>query len=558
VTKSTSTSRSDVDIVLRVLRRRRWPIVLCVLLASGAALGFSLLAQKQYTATATLLFHPSQPSDTLNNSSPPAVDISDRDAATNQQLVNLYSMSEATSAALLAQYPHLTPGTVRRDVIVSGEGTSNVVDISATTPTPQLSATIANTYARQFIAARLKAARTAYAEAQRLVQAQLRPTRSLSPPERRTLLTQSRQLRLLEVMQTGNAELAQRAAVPDTPSSPLTKRNTAIGFALGLILGFALALLLERLDRRIKDIDDLEATVKLPVLGVVSENSDLRTTRSNQPAGKLKMPRETEEFGLLRARIRYASVDREPGILVIVSAAPGDGKTTIARNLALAYASAGSSVLFVEADLRQPDAAGQLGIVRWPGISEVLIEGMPLADAVQTVEFEQDAGTTVKLDVLAAGRLLPPNPTQVIESQGMESLLLEAKERYGLVIVDTPPLAAVPDAFPLLPRADGVIVVTRLGQTRRDVVARLRETLASANAPLIGVVANGYRARRGGPYAYGYGQYAGGHMATPGDEIDATTNGTGPDGVVTRDPDPSHPPRARVRAAGGTRATPPK
>src|SRR5262249_19588917 len=136
-------------------------------------------------------------------------------------------------------------------------------------------------------------------------------------------------------------------------------------------------------------------------------------------------------------------------------------------------------------------------------------------------------------DVLVAGAVLPPNPPQVIESQAMSSLLLDARDRYDLVIIDTPPLVLLPDAFPLLRQADGVLIVSRLGANRRDVAARLRETLASVDAPVIGVIANGYKRPRGAS-AYGYGysyqyDYSRYEGAGPEPGRAAAANGTAPE-----------------------------
>jgi Mrp family chromosome partitioning ATPase len=119
-------------------------------------------------------------------------------------------------------------------------------------------------------------------------------------------------------------------------------------------------------------------------------------------------------------------------------------------------------------------------------------------------------------DVLVAGAALPPNPGELIESHAMESLLEQAKAKYDLVVIDTPPLTAVSDAFPLLRKVDGVIIVGRVGRNRRDVAQRLHETLTGAGAPLLGVVANGFKAGRRGSYgSYGYA-------------YDYATSGTGP------------------------------
>jgi receptor protein-tyrosine kinase len=171
----------------------------------------------------------------------------------------------------------------------------------------------------------------------------------------------------------------------------------------------------------------------------------------------------------------------------------------------MAAATVGSRVLYVEAYLRRPVAARCFGIAGAPGLSEVLLGEDTLVNAVQTVEFATRKGANQGVDVLVAGGVLPPNPPQVMESHAMETLLDATRCDYDLVVIDTPPLVLLPDAFPLIRRADGVVIVSRLGHNRSDVASRLRETLASVDAPVVGVVANGYKRGRGAPsYGYGY------------------------------------------------------
>jgi capsular exopolysaccharide synthesis family protein len=165
-------------------------------------------------------------------------------------------------------------------------------------------------------------------------------------------------------------------------------------------------------------------------------------------------------------------------------------------------------VMLLEADLRRPTVAQQLDIRSGPGVSDVLIGAASLSKATQIVDLDSRSvagGGGRTLDVLVAGATLPPNPGELIESHAMESLLEQVKSTYDLVVIDTPPLTAVSDAFPLLRKVDGVIIVGRVGRNRRDVAERLHETLTGAGAPLLGVVANGFKSGRLGSYGYGYG-----------------------------------------------------
>jgi capsular exopolysaccharide synthesis family protein len=294
--------------------------------------------------------------------------------------------------------------------------------------------------------------------------------------------------------------------------------------------------LLERLDRRIREPKDLEAVYGLPLLGVVPESTALsRSAKGKKNAGAALPASETEAFHLIRAHLRYFNVDRELRTLMVASAAPGDGKTTVARHLAGAAARMGSRVLLLEADLRRPTIAVQLDVASGPGVADVLIGAVPLGEAIQSVDLGlpgADGRGAHSFDVLVAGSSLPPNPGELIESHAMESLLQQAKTRYDLIVIDTPPLTAVSDAFPLLGKVDGVIIVGRVGRNRRDVAQRLHETLTGAGAPLLGVVANGFKSGRLGGYGYGYSyDYAAGVKGTPADGGTSASGGASPNGA---------------------------
>jgi Mrp family chromosome partitioning ATPase len=154
---------------------------------------------------------------------------------------------------------------------------------------------------------------------------------------------------------------------------------------------------------------------------------------------------------------------------------------------------------------------------------------LPLNEAIKSIALTQPAGKGSQgrtLDVLVAGAALPPNPGELIESHAMESLLEQVKSTYDLVVIDTPPLTAVSDAFPLLRKVDGVIIVGRVGRNRRDVAERLHETLTGAGAPLLGVVANGFKSGRLGSYGYAYDYATDGDKRPPAPTV--SSNGASP------------------------------
>ena len=485
---------SNFDLIgtLRVLRQRAPVIVMCVLLTGAVAFGISKAQRKQYTATAQVLFRDAELDQEAAGLEVVNQTNQQPETDTNLKLATLPRVATETAAAL----GHgLTQEQVSAAVAVGEDSDTDLASITATWTSPLFAARLANAYAQNVITDRQRADAGYYSSALRAVELQYN---ALTPAQRNgvegaDLEDRANSLQILSQLQSDEVQLEQVATAPTGPSAPRVIRNTALGLVLGLLIGLAAAFVLQRLDRRLREPSDLEDVYGVPLLGVVPESPALRQGQGLPDHSRELPGKEAEIFGLLRAHVRYFNVDRDLRTVVIVSAAPGDGKSTVARGLAIATATLGSRVLFLEADLRRPMAAHYFGVERGPGVSEVLVGRETLAGAAQRVEFGSRKGAAIDLDVLVAGDVLPPSPPQVIESQAMAALLAEARETYDLVVIDTPPLVLLPDAFPLLKRADGVLIVSRLGENRRDIASRLRETLASVEAPVIGVIANGYK-----------------------------------------------------------------
>jgi capsular exopolysaccharide synthesis family protein len=409
-----------------------------------------------------------------------------------------------------------------------------VVSVDATDPNPAFAATLANTFAEQYIRFRRDADRSKVNSALKLVQTQLArgSPAELAGTQGRDLRKQAEQLKVLAALQTGNAELVQQASAPSSPSSPKTMRDVGLSFLIGLLLGTGLAFLFDRLDRRLRDPQEVKDTFQRPILGVIPASRTLPTTGPGR-SGPLPVGEE-ESFRMLRANLRYFNVDHPIRSVLITSAAPGEGKSTVAWNLAAAAASTGSPVLLVEADLRHPSlAASENNLRPRPGLSDVLAGQANVENAVQATPIPArapDGKARETMDVLVAGAL-PPNPDDLLESERMQAILESASSRYELVILDTPPTSVVSDAVPLIREVDGVIVVTRIGTTTREAAVELRSQLEDLGAPILGVVVNAVRARVAG-YGYGY-KYA--PASGNGKETDAETAEKTTVAAVSRD-----------------------
>lgn len=497
----------SLERILGVLRRRLPLIVLCVVVVAGAAFVVSKRQTKKYTAAASLVFSTNTLNQQIAGLSGGNTNSTSLLAqqANNLELVRGGDMA-AVTASLLRH--GLTAGRVAADLSIGSQGESGVVVVSATSTSPVLAAAIANTYTAQFVREQASASRQYFKSALALLRKQLA---ALTPQQRigadgLPLQNRIQTLTFLANSNYGDVQVAQQALAPSSPSSPRTSRNTALGLFLGLLIGLVLAFVLERLDRRIKGTEDLEAIYRLPLLGVVPENTAFaRSARDKKGRRVLLPPAEVEAFSLIRAHLRFFNVDRELRTILVASAASGDGKTTIARHLAEAAARLGSRVLLLEVDLRHPTLARQLDIQSGPGLSDVLIGAVSMADATQDVVLEaspEEAGTGHTLDVLSAGAVLPPNPAELLASHAMDGVLERAKAAYDLVVIDTPPLTAVSDALPLLTKVDGVVIVGWVERSRRDDAEQLHRVLLSSGAPLLGVIANGSRLGRPSSYAY--------------------------------------------------------
>lgn len=206
----------------------------------------------------------------------------------------------------------------------------------------------------------------------------------------------------------------------------------------------------------------------------------------------------SEQFRTIRTNIMYSSIDTEVKTVIFTSATPGAGKSTTAANVAIAYAQSGKRTLLIDADLRRPTTHYTFEVANQRGLSTVIVNDMPAADAVKQTDVEN-------LEILTSGPI-PPNPSELLSSRKTHLLLKTVAMDYDMVLIDTPPLLAVTDAQVLSKIVDGVVLVTNVETNNKERLADAKALLEKADANILGVVMNNKNmGRKKDEYYYYYG-----------------------------------------------------
>jgi polysaccharide biosynthesis transport protein len=297
-----------------------------------------------------------------------------------------------------------------------------------------------------------------------------------------------------------NISVVDRAEVPLKRSGPRTGLNLLIGCIVGLVGGVALAFFFEYLDTSIRDPREIEALLRVPTLGLVPTRSSLPAHLDGRPIGAGAGPTGAygafalvshqatssilaEAFRNLRTSVVYATPDRPPKTMLVTSLQQQDGKTSVSTNTAITLAQLGTGdVLLVDADLRHPDLHRILDVPQTPGLSDLLVGGVGVADVIRPTRIPH-------LFVIPAGPV-PTNPAELLFSSRFTQAMAEVGERFTHIVVDSPPMMGVSDTLVLAPRVEGVILVVRQRHTGRDAAQRAVQMLGSVRARILGVVVN--------------------------------------------------------------------
>lgn len=354
------------------------------------------------------------------------------------------------------------------------------------------------------------------------------------------VVSRLQEARLAEASEPGYVEVVRTAVVPETPVEPRPLQNLILGTLLGLGLGIGLALLRHTTDQRIRSTSDLRETGQTVLAGVPSFASFVADDLGGAAtfpigdhevdavvaAGLHPFSPVTEAFRRVRTAVRFSAPDRTVRTLLVTSAAPGEGKSTMALGLAISSALAGQRVLYLDADLRKPTGHTRLGLGERFGLSDLLFQdAAPSEIDWEAYRFSLDGAAASGFYALTAGRRVP-NPTELLASNRMRALVAAATEAFDLVIVDSAPVLPVSDSLELAAFCDAVLVVVRAGQTTSPALARAASSLTELGdgaARMIGVVLNDAPVERSyGGTAYGYG-YGYGYGSGDGASVDWST-----------------------------------
>ncbi len=498
----------ELSSYISILSRRKWLILAGILVGTAIAVAFNLLSTPQYTASTTVRV--------LTIGAGP-VTTARPDIVYTERLVNTYSriITGDTIRSQIQQELNLESWPTLSVESVAG---TELIRIIAEAPVPEDARDIVNTAAsiliqqnrdfysgdgqtlQEILAQRLAAADVELAEARTIYNGLL----ASSPDDEAglavaaqavevneniyaSLLSQYESARLEETVRANSISVVEAARVPQTPSSPRTLLNLALGFATGLVMGVALAFVADNLDTTLHTTEQIENATQMATVGQVPAAKDELTIAR---LGSGHYP-QLESFRRLRTNI-LATGTEGAQVVLLTSAKRGEGKSTVSGNLAVTIAQSGREVVVIDCDLRLPTVHKLFELPNKRGLTNILAGEMTVEESIQYSAFP-------RLQIITSGPL-PPNPTELLGSQRMLDLIEQLKETFDFIILDTPALLSVADAAVLAPAVDNVILVVAQGQTHRGDVQAVRQQLSNVRVKSMEVVVN--RAEPNGSYAY--------------------------------------------------------
>ena len=316
------------------------------------------------------------------------------------------------------------------------------------------------------------------------------------------LLTRMKETDITGALKTSNIRIIDPAEIPRRPIKPKKKLNILIAAMVGLTLGVGLAFFLEYIDNTVKSPEDVEKYLKIPLLGVLS-HVKIQFGGKSAPSELVahEMPKSVfaEAVRSIRTSVMFSIIDTSRKLIMITSAIQGEGKTFVASNLATAIAQAGKNTLLVDTDFRKPRINKVFSVEKNPGLCNHLIGEIELESIIKSTRVPN-------LSIVTCGNI-PPNPSEIMQSAVMKKFCNTVRERFDMVIFDTPPSMTVTDAIVLSSIVDGVILTIKSGTTAKNTVKRCISQIHNNKGEMLGAVINEVDISRGGYYYEYYAHY---------------------------------------------------
>lgn len=498
-----------------VVRRRKWIAIQAILLVPLVAVILSVRQDPVYQATAEVLLNSQNlglsltgTSDPLSNRTP------DRLAETQSRLARVPIIAQRVLKR--AELTDRSPESFLASSAVSDRQNADLLNFAVDDADPELATRLATLYAQEYVRYRRELDTTSITRARRDLEREI--TQLEARDERgtalyATLVEKHQQLRTIEALQTSNSSVVREASNA-AQIAPRTKRNIVLGIVLGLMLGACLVFLWEALDTRVRATDEIERILGLPLVARIPA-----PPRPLQRSNTLVMTAEphsveAEAYRILRTNFDFFNLQREVRVVMVTSAVGQEGKSTTIGNLAIALARAGQRVVLVDLDLRRPILDRFFKLESSPGVTDVALGKARLDPVGLGPPDDDEPSRSGALHVLTAGTMLS-DASEFVASIALGKTLDMLRGQSDVVLIDAPPMLLVGDALQLSAKVDAILVVTRLGIVRRQMLLDLRRILDTSPAEKLGFVVTGAEREPEYRYGYGYGPYA--YVARTGD-----------------------------------------
>jgi capsular exopolysaccharide synthesis family protein len=482
-----------------VIWRRKWIVLLPIIVVGATAVALTAAATPQYRASA----------DVLVRIPPTASSVGTSGVVMSPRMIE-NELESAQGSELVA--------VVREDVgsepalSVGSSEESDVFRFTAVSSNADTAAAAANAYAERYIERQRTELVAEFGARASVIEDQLDLIEQGEgdPTRQDEYRSQLEDLRVsAELAQTSGARLIDRATPPSTPFEPTPIRTLMLALVVGALIGLGAAFLLDYLDRSIRDEDELQRISGVPNLASIPQVAS--TKKDGAPVVvSISDPGSApaESYRNLRTAVRFLTLEQQLQMIQITSSHPGEGKTTTATNLAYAASKAGQRVLLIDCDLRKPQVHNFLGLSNYKGLTNVLLGEIEMGQVAQKLA---DSGGLL---VITSGDV-PPNPAELLAGNGIKRALAQIGSKFDLVVLDSPPVLAVSDPQILAELVDGVILVASGSSTDSRSVGRSIERLRQVDANVLGTVLNGTTATNTPVYEYG--------VVTPADPTPAKT-----------------------------------